>query len=36
MILKGAHLEIFGSGEFTEIRPVWVDDIGTRPKNLKI
>jgi hypothetical protein len=33
MILKGAQLEIFGSGEYTQIRSVWVGDIGTRPKN---
>ncbi len=29
---EGPKLEIFG---FTQIRPVWVDDLGTRPKNSK-
>jgi hypothetical protein len=29
----GPKLEIFGSGVFTQIRPVWVGDLGTRPKN---
>jgi hypothetical protein len=29
-------LEIFGSGVFTEIRLVWVGDLGTRPKNQKL
>jgi hypothetical protein len=29
--------EIFGSRVFfTQIRPVWVGDVGTRPKNLKL
>jgi hypothetical protein len=28
--LKGPKLEIFGSGVFTQIRPVWVGDLGTR------
>jgi hypothetical protein len=32
-MLKGPKLEIFGSGVFTHIRPVWVGDLGTRPKN---
>jgi hypothetical protein len=27
--------EIFGSRGFTQIRPVWVGDLGTRPKNSK-
>ena len=30
--LKGPKFEIFGSGVFTQIRPVWVGDLGTRPK----
>jgi hypothetical protein len=34
--LKGPKLEIFGSGVFTQIRPVWVGDLGTRPKNPKL
>jgi hypothetical protein len=33
--LKGPKHEIFGSGVFTQIRPVCVGDIGTRPKNPK-
>ncbi len=33
--LKGPKREIFGAGIFTEIRPVWVGDLETRPKNLK-
>jgi hypothetical protein len=32
LILKGLKLEIFGSGVLTQIRPVWVGDLGTRPK----
>ncbi len=32
--LKGPKLKIFGSGVFTQIRPVSVGDLGTRPKNL--
>jgi hypothetical protein len=31
--LKRPKLEIFGSGAFTQIRPVWVGELGTRPKN---
>jgi hypothetical protein len=34
--LKGPKLETFGSKVFTRIRPVWVGDLGTRPKNLNI
>ncbi len=37
-LLKGPKREIrtvFGSGVFGHIRPVWVDDLGTRPKNPK-
>jgi hypothetical protein len=33
--LKGPKLEIFGSAVFTHIIPVWVGDLGTRPKNSK-
>ncbi len=35
MILKGPKHEMFVAGIFTEIRPVWVVDLETRPKNLK-
>jgi hypothetical protein len=31
--LKGPKLEVFGSRVFTQIRPVWVSDLGTMPKN---
>ncbi len=31
--LKGPKLEIFGSRVFPQIRPVCVDDLGTRRKN---
>jgi hypothetical protein len=34
--LKGPKLEIFGSGVLTQIRPVWVGDLGTGPKNPKL
>jgi hypothetical protein len=33
--VNGPKLEIFGSGVFTQIRPAWVGDVGTRPKNAK-
>jgi hypothetical protein len=33
---KRSKLEIFGFGVFTKIRPVWVGDFGTRPKNPKL
>jgi hypothetical protein len=33
--LKGPKRETFVAGIFTEIRPVWVGDLETRPKNLK-
>ncbi len=34
--LKGPKLEIFlASGFFSQIRPVWVGDLGTRQKNSK-
>jgi hypothetical protein len=36
IMLKGPKLEIFGTGVFTQIRPVWVGDLGTRPKNPKL
>ena len=29
---KNSANYIFGSGVFTQIRPVWVGDLGTRPK----
>jgi hypothetical protein len=32
---KGSTLEIFVAEIFTQIRPVWAGDIGTRPKNPK-
>ncbi len=31
--LKGPKLEIFGSRVFTQIRPGWIGDLETRPKN---
>jgi hypothetical protein len=34
-LLQGPKREIFVAGIFTEIRPVWVDDLETMPKNLK-
>jgi hypothetical protein len=34
--LMGPKLEIFGSGVSTQIRTVWVGDLGTRPKNPKM
>jgi hypothetical protein len=33
--LKGPRREMFAAGSFTEIRPVWVGDLETRPKNQK-
>jgi hypothetical protein len=33
--VKGPKLEIFGFGIFTQIRPVWIGDLGTNPKNSK-
>jgi hypothetical protein len=33
-LLKGPKREMFIAGIFTEIRPVWVGDLETRPKNL--
>jgi hypothetical protein len=32
---RGTKLEIFGSRIFTQIRPAWVGDLGSRPKNSK-
>jgi hypothetical protein len=34
-LIKGSKLEIFGFRVFSQIRPVWVDDLGTRQKNSK-
>ncbi len=34
-LLKRPKREMFVAGTFTEIRPVWVGDLETRPKNLK-
>ncbi len=34
-VLKGPKLEIFGFGVFALIRPVWIGDLGTRPKITK-
>jgi hypothetical protein len=31
--LKGPKREIFDSGVFAQIRPIWIGDLGTRPKN---
>ena len=33
--LKGPKCEIFDSGFFALIRPIWIGDLGTRPKNYK-
>jgi hypothetical protein len=35
MLLKGPKREMFVAGIFTEIRPVWVGNLETRPKNQK-
>jgi hypothetical protein len=32
---KVLNLEIFVAGIFKQIRPVWIGDLGTRPKNPK-
>jgi hypothetical protein len=32
-LLQGPKLEIFGASVFTQIRPVWVGDLGTMQKN---
>jgi hypothetical protein len=31
--LKGPKHEIFGSGFFTLIKPIWIGDLGTSTKN---
>jgi hypothetical protein len=31
--LKGPKHEIFVAGIFAQIRPIWIGDLGTRPKN---
>ena len=33
--LKGPKREIFVAGIFAQIRPIWIGDLGTRPKNPK-
>ncbi len=33
--LKGPKCEIFDSRVFAQIRPIWIGDLGTRPKNPK-
>jgi hypothetical protein len=33
--LKGPKREIFDFGVFAQIRPIWIGDLGTRPKNYK-
>ncbi len=33
-VLKGPKCEIFESGDFAQIRPIWIGDLGTRPKNI--
>ncbi len=35
ILLKGPKREIFDSGFFALIRPIWIGDLGTRPKNYK-
>jgi len=32
--LKGPKREIFDFGVFAQIRPIWIGDLGSRPKNL--
>ncbi len=32
---KGPKREIFDFGVFAQIRPLWIGDLGTRPKNYK-
>ncbi len=36
MVSKGPKLEIFVGGVFTQIKPVWIGDLGTRPKIQKV
>jgi hypothetical protein len=33
--MKGPKHEIFEHGVFTQIRSVWIGDLGSRPKNVK-
>jgi hypothetical protein len=33
--LKGPKREIFDSRVFAQIRPIWIGDLGTRPKSYK-
>ncbi len=33
--LKGPKREIFGLEIFAQIRPIWIGDLGTMPKNPK-
>jgi hypothetical protein len=33
--LKGPKYEIFGSGFFTLIKPIWIGDLGTSTKKIK-
>jgi hypothetical protein len=33
--LKGPEREIFVAGIFAQIRPIWIGDLGARPKNPK-
>ncbi len=33
LLLKGPKHEIFGSGFFTLIKPIWIGDLGTSTKN---
>ncbi len=35
LTLKGPKREIFVAGIFAQIRPIWIGDLGTRPKNRK-
>jgi len=32
LLFKGPKLEIFGSRVYSQIRPVWIGVLGTRPK----
>ncbi len=35
ILLKGPKREKFVAGIFAQIRPIWIGDLGTRPKNPK-
>ncbi len=35
MVLKGSKREKYVAGIFAQIRPIWIGDLGTRPKNPK-